>query len=277
MEPEETDLVGILDQIATLSVDVDRVLLAHPAIDARRIEAASSLELVARDLLGGCLVRHQEVPQPRAKAPKLTATLEEGLQGPGRLALEVKWGAQRVDVGVHVHTTDVAPILTEIFPLHPIGAIVALLKLQLLLNVGVLIPLRAVIRPRSRPLACAPWIAHLHEAEILFGLPILPHGADLEQGESMLLHQALCLASRLDTAAAQHGPMSVVVPQQFEQLTRTVALLCGPEAAGSLVARVVHDDEVIALPDIAVGDLVAPCVAARHANDAPLSDTRLDG
>mmetsp|Transcript_144970 Transcript_144970/g.377216 ORF Transcript_144970/g.377216 Transcript_144970/m.377216 type:complete len:282 (+) Transcript_144970:158-1003(+) len=189
----------------------------------------------------------------------------------------MKRGAHGVDICAHVYASNIAPILAEVLPLHPIGAIIALLELQLLLHVGVLVPLRAVVGPRPCPLTSAPWVPHLHKAEVVVGLPIFPHGADLEQREGMLLHQALRLASCLDAAAAQHGTVTVVVPQQLKQLAGVMAFIRRLEAASSLVAGVVQDDEVSALPSIATGDLVAPRVAARHADDAPLGDTRLDG
>mmetsp|Transcript_119065 Transcript_119065/g.297072 ORF Transcript_119065/g.297072 Transcript_119065/m.297072 type:complete len:211 (+) Transcript_119065:514-1146(+) len=71
--------------------------------------------------------------------------------------------------------------------------------------------------------------------------------------------------------------MAVVEAEELEELRRVVALARRPEAAGPLVPWVIHDFQVAALPSATANDLVAPSVAACHADDAPFCDPSLDG
>mmetsp|Transcript_103705 Transcript_103705/g.298629 ORF Transcript_103705/g.298629 Transcript_103705/m.298629 type:complete len:508 (+) Transcript_103705:101-1624(+) len=266
------------DLAARAPLHMDSFHLTYSAVDAGGVHATSGTEIRGRQPRRRGLVLHEKVPGPCAQAPVPPAALCGGLQGSVGLALAVKRQPHGVYVGIAIDATHVAPIAGKILPLHPEGPVIALFEAELVLHVREIFPLRAVVRPRARPLTCPPRVPDLHEPEVLVGLGRLPRGAHLQKRKCVFRNEALGLAVGLYSAATQHGPLAMVKAKELKELLVITELVRRPEAAGALVAVVLLSDEVAALPSIAAGrGLVPPSAAAGHADDAPFGDAGLDG
>mmetsp|Transcript_25955 Transcript_25955/g.74796 ORF Transcript_25955/g.74796 Transcript_25955/m.74796 type:complete len:210 (+) Transcript_25955:427-1056(+) len=138
------------------------------------------------------------------------------------------------------------------------------------------LPLGSIVGPGPRPLAGTPRIPDLHKPEVLIRLQVCSGGPYLEQREGVLRHKPLRLTVGLHAATAEHRALTVVVPQQLEQLRVVVPLVAPPKAASPPVVDVVLDVEVTAVPTAGVHGLVAPSLPAGHADDAPLRDAGLN-
>mmetsp|Transcript_63839 Transcript_63839/g.164317 ORF Transcript_63839/g.164317 Transcript_63839/m.164317 type:complete len:462 (+) Transcript_63839:494-1879(+) len=218
----------------------------------------------------------QQMAEARAEAPELAAAPEEGLHRPPALPLVVHGRPQGIQVPVDIDATDVSPVLAEVLPLHPVGAVIGAGEAQCLRDSGVLLPFLAVVGPRPSPLASAPGVPDLHEAEEFVRLPMGTHGAHLQQREGVLLHEPHGLARTCHTAAAQDSTVPVVVAKQIEELILFVALLRGLEGACAFVSMVLQHHHVAANPSTSMGDFEAPRLATGHADDAPLRDASLN-